>query len=60
MRVGDLIKDIGDGSLGLVISDPMIYGQLGAKYVEVLWAGQSTPRQVDLKVAESRWSDPAE
>ena len=46
--------------LGLVVTEPLTYGQLGAEYVEVLWEGQSEPRQVDLAVVKKRWVEVAE
>ena len=55
MKPGDLIRDTGDGMLGLVITESIAFGQFGVEYVEVLWEGQSEPKKVDLAVVKNRW-----
>ena len=60
LKPGDLIRDTGDGMLGLVITEPIAFGHFGLECIEVLWEGQSEPRKVDLAVVKNRWIEVVE
>ena len=60
MKAGDLIRDKGDGDLGLVISPVRNYNPGNWKnksigYVMVQWRSYTGPRVMDLTAVQNGW-----
>ena len=55
MKVGDLVRDQGDGDLGIITSTPHSRGQLGDEFIEVRWVTHPKPMPVALSAVEKEW-----
>ena len=58
MKVGDLIKDKGDGDLGLVLSEVRSYGTVegpDGEYVMVKWSLYESPQRLILTAVRNGW-----
>jgi len=58
VKVGDLIKDKGDGDLGLVLSEVRSYGTVegpDGEYVMVKWSLYESPQRLILTAVRNGW-----
>ena len=57
MKVGDLVRDFGDGDIGIIVSEVRSYpAPEGHKYVMVSWPSNNhEPVQMDLLAVKNGW-----